>query len=261
MPPPLVRHRIAPEPRPVAGDPTPPPQCVDSSTLIVADLATRKLDTLGRLATGTIWKGSIGSRGLFPYFDGFAVMHDGSLAILRGREYRAEWVSADRTHTTTPRLTYGWRRVDDAERARLGDSINAVRKTLYEANVAKWIKDSTAVGGAGPTQTVTGVFTATGLPTPPLQLPNRKPLPPPALDLQEIPDFLPPTGVDPVYADGDNKYVDPYPSACRGRHQRWTSTTSSIGKARSSTGSPLPQGVRSPALPRVLCFSSHETRG
>ena len=110
------------------------------------EMVTRLVDTLAILPTGGATRFTYSERGAatrtgatspYPYFDEWAVTSDGSVAILRGREYRIDWIGADGTRSQSPRLSYPWVAVPEQEKARLVDSINTVRREGYEAAVAR----------------------------------------------------------------------------------------------------------------------------
>jgi hypothetical protein len=141
--------------------PDPPPGTRDSTVLTVQDSveivamnpSTGEVDELLWLARGATreWtvKGGRATVGkLLPTLmdprDGWAVMADGSIGILRTRDYHMEWLGADGAFTVSPRIPFpGGKRTDDDE-ARIADSVNAEHKRLYEEQLAAKAVDSVA---------------------------------------------------------------------------------------------------------------------
>jgi len=58
--------------------------------------------------------------------DLWTVMSDGSVAIVRGDDYHVDWVDADGTRSSSPKVAHAWRPINDQERTRLMDSIQQV---------------------------------------------------------------------------------------------------------------------------------------
>ncbi len=117
----------------------PPPVMVssDSEAIVRVDLKTRRLDTVAMMAIKndhyTVTKVDneykIGSR-LSPYFmvDEFVVLSDGTLAIVRGRDYHVDFITTDGTKTSGPKISYDWKRMsEDAKIASLDSAIKAWR--------------------------------------------------------------------------------------------------------------------------------------
>ena len=42
---------------------------------------------------------------------------DGSVAILRGSDYNIEWINADGTRVSTPKMPFDWKRLSDDDKA------------------------------------------------------------------------------------------------------------------------------------------------
>jgi hypothetical protein len=210
---PALSRSLGPTKRPRSGEPPVEITQTDSSLVIGEQPGSRVLDTLRRLSTGQEIVRTVTASNdratvraaLFPFVDEIAVMRDGTLAVFNSRDCRVEWVQQYRRSTST-RLPCEWRKVSDADRVRLADSVAAVRRVAYDRRYAEWVADSqaaVAAGKTGPTMlsTITGVDGATirrEVPVPP-------PSPPPAAQPQEIPDFLPATRRNAVYADADNR--------------------------------------------------------
>ncbi len=134
-----------PPPRP-AGAPPLPPATSDTIWIARANLDTRVVDTVGFVvlpypprSTGptpanpnapvtTFVNPVLGA------LDDWAVLSDGSLAIVRGHDYHVDWLYADGTRASTPKMPFDWRRLTDEDKQAKIDS-------------AKKIVDSVTAGG------------------------------------------------------------------------------------------------------------------
>jgi len=103
----------------------------DSSIVVRADLDTRSADTLARIKT---WSGSmmLKSGGVtrftsdpLPLIDEWALLADGSVAVVRGRDYHIDWIHADGTTHSTGKLPFDWKRLTDDDKQKLIDSARA----------------------------------------------------------------------------------------------------------------------------------------
>jgi hypothetical protein len=126
------------------------PGVPDSTTLLRADLETRRIDTLARMRIG-------GSMGMFTRDDGvtrvyaepvamvdnYAQLSDGSIAIVRGYDYHVDWILPDGSMKSTPKLPFDWKRMTDSDKQRLIDS-------TAEATVATMQRRSSRAGPPPP---------------------------------------------------------------------------------------------------------------
>ena len=111
-----------------------PPVLPDSEAILRFDLASRKLDTAAffkvyrprmnveRDSTGVRMTSYINP---LPVVDEWVVMADGSIAIVRGRDYRVDFVSIDGAATKGEKLPYDWQRLTDEDKAAFVDSTKA----------------------------------------------------------------------------------------------------------------------------------------
>ncbi|HWL40990.1 MAG TPA: hypothetical protein VNO75_12205 [Gemmatimonadaceae bacterium] len=119
------------------------PVMPDSAPLVRVDLATRKLDTLAffrtqrmqmnmtRNADGGISMTSTVNP--LPVVDDWGVLPDGTVALVRGRDYHIDWVTPEKSMTTSPKIPFEWERLsDDAKVA----YIDSVRKVMQEARAS-----------------------------------------------------------------------------------------------------------------------------
>lgn len=125
-------------PPPANGD-RPPPPVVDSAAIVRADFDTRRIDTLGKFAvppvlspdrkrdgTGRLIAVTMYVNPVPATEDGWAVLSDGTLAIVRAHDYHIDWVSPDGSRTSTPKMPYDWRRLTDDDKRVKIDSMKRV---------------------------------------------------------------------------------------------------------------------------------------
>jgi hypothetical protein len=164
---------------------------IESKNAVLAmNLATRALDTLAKISSGYTARYTFDANGRstttpwpaqFTSPDGWAVLSDGTLAIIHGREYRIEWVNPDRTRTQSGRIPHPWKPFTESEKARIVDSTNAQQKAQYESGLARRAADS-AAGGLRGTVNAAGLAVAgRGVIV----------LPPRYIDASMLPDFYP----------------------------------------------------------------------
>jgi hypothetical protein len=111
--------------------------------VIRADLDERRIDTLGRvrinadslvLINGTAGKPPVIKQIVnpMPTFDEFAVMSNGVTAIIRGQDYRVDWIQADGNVTSSPKLPFDWKSLTLEDKQRLVDSATTARQKIAE---------------------------------------------------------------------------------------------------------------------------------
>ena len=134
---------------PEPGKPFVLPTIPDSAPIVRADFDTRRADTLGwvRVPKITVASSSVEGgagetfRPLFnplAFIDDWAMLPDGSVAILRGRDYHIDWVNADGSRVSSPKMPFDWKHLTDDDKVALIDSS---KKTLAK---------QMANGGIGP---------------------------------------------------------------------------------------------------------------
>ncbi|MBC8088878.1 MAG: hypothetical protein H7Z40_16560 [Phycisphaerae bacterium] len=113
----------------------PIPQQADSSPVVRADFDTRKVDTLVVLknSLGAPFKsleedsdGNVFMRmyiNLLGVDDQFAVLSDGTAAVLSVHDYHLEFADPDRTRRSAPKMPFDWKRLTDADKQRMRDSV------------------------------------------------------------------------------------------------------------------------------------------
>ena len=136
-----------------------PPEQPDTAAIVRIDLTTRKLDTVtfvkipkANMQMTTNDKGEITiTREInpLPTVDEWAMMPDGSVAIVRGRDYHIDWVRRDGTRESSPKIPFDWQRLTDEDKAAFIDSVKAARARLLAADSAAGASGSVRVEGAG----------------------------------------------------------------------------------------------------------------
>jgi len=113
----------------------PIPVQIDSSPIVRADFDTRKIDTLMllKLNFGAPFKkleedndGNVIMRmyvNLLGVDDQFAALSDGTAAVLSVQDYHIEWTDPDGTRRSTPKMPFDWKRLTDADKNRMMDSL------------------------------------------------------------------------------------------------------------------------------------------
>ncbi len=119
-------------PRPEPGKPFVPPTPPDSSALVRFDLATRKLDTVGfyKIPKANVQMSQTPEGGMrvsvimnpLPVIDEWAVMSDGAVAFVRGRDYHVDFIDASGAKTSAEKIPYDWQRMTDDDKQRFLDS-------------------------------------------------------------------------------------------------------------------------------------------
>ncbi len=134
---------------------------VDSSFIVRIDLAARTLDTLASFKSHRISQvvardedGRLTSLkvtpDILPLVDDWTVCADGSVAIVRGRDYHVDWLGADGRWRSTPKMPFDWRHLDDAQKTALIDSSLAAIKARRDSTDALIAARNAGSPGAAP---------------------------------------------------------------------------------------------------------------
>ena len=117
-----------------------PPEIPDSAVIVSVDLATRKVDTLGYIRTPktkfevqTDANGGMRMQSMInplPVVDDWAVLPDGSVAFVRGRDYHIDWVTKDGNRTSSAKIPFNWQRLTEEDKVEFLDSLKAARERL-----------------------------------------------------------------------------------------------------------------------------------
>lgn len=161
----IYRSQIPPNIRPT---PTPSgsqkvemmPVNPDSAPIVRGDFDTRRIDTVAWMKTPS--QGRMGMEmkenpaggppsitmhlllNPFPLSDEWALLSDGTVAIVRAHDYHIDWIDPDGTRRSSPKMPIDWLRYADAERQARVDSVKAMAETQIKRNIAM------ATGGNGP---------------------------------------------------------------------------------------------------------------
>jgi hypothetical protein len=113
----------------------PIPVQVDSSPIVRADLDARTIDTLAalKLNVGAPYNRlEVDNDGnvimhmwvtLFGVDDQWALLSDGTVAVLSVHDYHIDWTDPDGTHRSTPKMPFDWRPLTDADKQAKIDSL------------------------------------------------------------------------------------------------------------------------------------------
>lgn len=223
------------------GVPT-PPVLPDTEPLVRYDLVTRKLDTAAyvKVYRPKMQMSQESSGGMrmqstinpLPLVDDWAVLSDGTIAIVRGRDYHVELIGADGAKTVAPKIPYDWQRLTDEDKVAFIDSTKAAmeRQRATAAAGATTAAGNVVVGaGSGAGGAIAGGLPGGGAPMIVMQMdgdgPPRGGAPPrdgpsqiainggpgPAaftpsfVSPSELPDYKPVFGLGAVRADMDGR--------------------------------------------------------
>ena len=161
-------YRAPPNFRPPAfgpNGPSGPPDIPDSAAVVRIDLTTRQFDTVAFIKTPKIKMDmSRDDNGGFrmtsqvnplPVIDDWAVLSDGSVAIVRGKDYHVDYVNADGTKTSAAKVPFEWQRLTDDDKVAFLDSLKAARARLG-ANAPTIGFGGGGAGGGAPQMVIIG---------------------------------------------------------------------------------------------------------
>ena len=132
------------------------PEPPDSAPIMRVDLQSREVDTVGFIKTPKIRmdvsrdaNGGIrmmSQLNPLPVVDDWTILSDGSVAIVRGRDYHVDFTSSDGTRLSAPKIPFEWQRLTDEDKVAFIDSVKAARERMG-AN-APMVAGGAAAGGA-----------------------------------------------------------------------------------------------------------------
>lgn len=173
-----------------------PPATIDSGPIVRADFVRRVVDTVGRIyidideqtlsASGDAVRRVKNIPG--GSWDDWAVLSDGSIAIVRHHDYHIDWVNPDGTRSSTPKMPLDWRRRSDEEKQAIIDTVkrqyammDSMRKSTEATEAYKQLmRERPGMQSSVPQRTWA--------------------------TLAEIPDYTPPIrGANSLYPDADNR--------------------------------------------------------
>lgn len=108
------------------------PTMADTAPVFRVNLATRALDTATyfKIASTQVSM-TQDDRGAMrismmtnpmPVVDDWALMPDGRIAVVRGKDYHVDWLNTDGSWTASPKIPYNWERLDDDAKEKFIDS-------------------------------------------------------------------------------------------------------------------------------------------
>jgi hypothetical protein len=129
-----------------AGIPT-MPQLPESSYVVRVDLKTRKVDTAGvfRIPKVNLNMTRDDNTGRvtvmttvnpLPWTDDWAMLPDGTVAIVRGQDYRVDLIGLDGKVTQGPKIPFEWQRLTDEDKAAIIDSTRGQMEKMRTAQIA-----------------------------------------------------------------------------------------------------------------------------
>lgn len=128
--------------RSAPGAPMAPPEFPDSAAITRVDLASRAVDTVGwikvpkvqmqmnRSDDGRITMTSTVNP--LPVTDDWTVLSDGTIAIVRGGDYRVDFIDPDGSHRASGKVPFEWRRLTDEQKVAFIDSAKVARERMME---------------------------------------------------------------------------------------------------------------------------------
>jgi hypothetical protein len=137
----------------------------DSAYVIRVDLRSRAVDTAVSIKVAST-KVSINydAQGFtksiqetpdpLPMVDDWTVLADGTIAVVRGRDYHIDWILPDGTRESSPKMPFDWQRVDDQRKLALIDS--AVQASQASLDMTNARLASTGRAGGMPIPLVAG---------------------------------------------------------------------------------------------------------
>lgn len=226
----LYRTIILPAMKPpVQGKPFEAPVMPDSSPILRGDFNKRIADTVAWVRVPkmplTVTPVAGGGVSLSPVvnplaiIDDWAVLPDGTVAVLRGQDYHIDWYPPDGAHTSTPKMPFDWKRLsDDDKRAIIDSTKKAVAKLAPSTQTAVGMGHG---GGGGHGMTIMPITPGDGTPPPQSTMGAQAaiPLVPEVVPASDLPDYMPPvlrSGLMTADAAG-NVWILPSTSSQSGR--------------------------------------------
>ncbi|HYV96348.1 MAG TPA: hypothetical protein VE967_02710 [Gemmatimonadaceae bacterium] len=117
----------------------------DSLPIWRVDLTTRHFDTLTvikvpmfRTNLKTDASGGLTAielvPDLLPTVDDFVTLRDGTIAVVRGRDYHIDWFDGSGRMTSTPKMPFAWERLSDERRNAIADSAVKEMQAQFDRN-------------------------------------------------------------------------------------------------------------------------------
>lgn len=206
------------------------PEMPDSAAIVRVDLASRQVDTVAWLRIPNIKvnmeRDTLGNlrpqitTNPLPTVDDWAVLADGSVAVVRGHDYHVDFIRPDGARESAPKIPFDWQRLSDEDKVAFIDSLQAARERFLasqpEARQPQ-VSSSTTTGPDGERRTRTMVMAT---PSPMAMGGGGNPLAGAVMSRnvnfvrpEELPDYKPPFFANAVRADADgNLWVQTIPT-------------------------------------------------
>ncbi|HYV96954.1 MAG TPA: hypothetical protein VE967_05830 [Gemmatimonadaceae bacterium] len=191
----------------------------DSAAIVRGNFETRAVDTAALLALPVRKRVSVSVTGGYaqttglnplPLTDEWAMMSDGTIAVVRGQDYHVDWFRPDGSKTSSPKMHYDWKPVPHEEKLRMLDSAKAQMEAARAARgtgsgAGGGRGDGGGSGAGGSARGVSAGVAVNGAPPPPGAggRPNFPVLPVVTVDPEDLPDYYPPIRAGTVKADPD----------------------------------------------------------
>jgi hypothetical protein len=134
------------------------PDFPDTTPLLRIDLATRKLDTVAYFKTPKVKMNMVKTDNGFsmtsetnpmPIVDDWAVLSDGTIAIVRGQDYHVDFIGADGALRSSAKIPYEWQRLSDDDKVAVIDSAKKQAEAMRTAIAnGQGANGAAAIGGA-----------------------------------------------------------------------------------------------------------------
>ena len=113
------------------------PVSPDSGPILRADFDARKIDTIGTMkvvAPGAMTMTQDGQGNVsmkvsinpLDAADEWAMFGDGTIAIVRVHDYHVDWINADGSRRSSPKMAFDWKRLSDEQKQFKVDSMKAI---------------------------------------------------------------------------------------------------------------------------------------
>ena len=132
------------------------PSIPDSAAIVRFDLATRKLDTVTYFKTPKVVMNMtrtpegqvrvVSTVNPLPQGDDWALLPDGTIALVRTRDFHIDWLHPNGTTTSTSKIPFAWERLSDSAKVAFIDS---ARVAIEKQRAAGFAFGMAAAGGGG----------------------------------------------------------------------------------------------------------------
>lgn len=161
------------------------PEEPDSTALLRLDLGTRRVDTITYIKTRKVKRrvsqDSAGRMTIvsemnpLPIVDTWAVLPDGVVAVVRGRDYHVDYYAPEGTRRVGSKLPFAWQHLSDKDKADFIDSVVAARARLTSHDGGQAMATAKSTNGPGTSGRAGGIVTGSVAFVPPSELPDYRP--------------------------------------------------------------------------------------